>query len=375
MELDVYEKLRERLDIFPTSFPKTEEGIEIAILKRLFSEKEAEIAGLLPLMGKESPASMETISLQMKGNSKALSRILENMAPKGLVHVKGFKEFRQYSLLPFMPGIYEFNFDRVDRELAELLDRYMTRYPYRQTFKSKSPVGRIIPVNRSISSLTTVHPYEDIVKAIETSSSLAVTPCICRTKKKALDKGCDYPLETCLYLNDYADYLNRIGKGRNLSQGEALALLQKTAGAGLVHLSMNLQETAVICSCCPCCCEGLKGIIKLAKMEKLELGSVMNFDLVIDHDRCTLCETCLGRCPTEALTVKDNHLVLNPARCFGCGACVHTCPAEALWLERKPEAEIKPTPRDFSELFSQMGWRSGRSEMEEGRRRSGDPKG
>jgi hypothetical protein len=26
MELDVYEELRERLDIFPTSFQKTEEG-------------------------------------------------------------------------------------------------------------------------------------------------------------------------------------------------------------------------------------------------------------------------------------------------------------------------------------------------------------
>ena len=39
-----YENLRRLLDTFPTSFPKTEEGIEIALLKKFFSEEEAEIA-------------------------------------------------------------------------------------------------------------------------------------------------------------------------------------------------------------------------------------------------------------------------------------------------------------------------------------------
>jgi hypothetical protein len=38
-----YENLRRLLDAFPTSFPKTEEGIEIALLKKFFSEEEAEI--------------------------------------------------------------------------------------------------------------------------------------------------------------------------------------------------------------------------------------------------------------------------------------------------------------------------------------------
>jgi Na+-translocating ferredoxin:NAD+ oxidoreductase subunit B len=48
MPKDVYEKLRGFLDTFPTGFPKTAEGIELEILKRLFSEEEAEIAVHLP---------------------------------------------------------------------------------------------------------------------------------------------------------------------------------------------------------------------------------------------------------------------------------------------------------------------------------------
>ena len=37
----VYEKVRERLDQFPQGFPKTESGVELEILKSLFSPEEA----------------------------------------------------------------------------------------------------------------------------------------------------------------------------------------------------------------------------------------------------------------------------------------------------------------------------------------------
>ncbi len=47
MPENVYLKLREFLDQFPLGFPQTESGVEIKILKRLFTEKEAETALLL----------------------------------------------------------------------------------------------------------------------------------------------------------------------------------------------------------------------------------------------------------------------------------------------------------------------------------------
>jgi hypothetical protein len=40
---NVHEKLRERLDMFPQGFPKTKSGVELEILKNLFSIEDAQI--------------------------------------------------------------------------------------------------------------------------------------------------------------------------------------------------------------------------------------------------------------------------------------------------------------------------------------------
>ena len=52
---DIYQKLRERLDMFPQGFPETESGVELEILRDLFSAEEAEI--MLHLRPSAEPAS------------------------------------------------------------------------------------------------------------------------------------------------------------------------------------------------------------------------------------------------------------------------------------------------------------------------------
>ena len=43
-EVTVYRKLQKYLDRMPISYPETESGVEIRILKHLFTPEEAEIA-------------------------------------------------------------------------------------------------------------------------------------------------------------------------------------------------------------------------------------------------------------------------------------------------------------------------------------------
>ena len=43
MSNDIYERLREFLDTLPTGFPATPTGVEIRILKKLFTPEEAEL--------------------------------------------------------------------------------------------------------------------------------------------------------------------------------------------------------------------------------------------------------------------------------------------------------------------------------------------
>ncbi len=54
---------------------------------------------------------------------------------------------------------------------------------------------------------------------------------------------------------------------------------------------------------------------------------------VVDAEKCTGCETCVGSCPLEAIAMKDGLAVVDPETCGDCGACVNACPVEAISLE------------------------------------------
>jgi hypothetical protein len=47
MKDNVYRQLQQHFDSFPLRFPKTETGVEIRLLKRLFTPEEAKIATFL----------------------------------------------------------------------------------------------------------------------------------------------------------------------------------------------------------------------------------------------------------------------------------------------------------------------------------------
>ena len=51
--------------------------------------------------------------------------------------------------------------------------------------------------------------------------------------------------------------------------------------------------------------------------------------VLLDHQKCTGCTTCLHRCPTEAIRIIDRHAVINQDRCIDCGECIRVCPNNA----------------------------------------------
>ena len=54
-----------------------------------------------------------------------------------------------------------------------------------------------------------------------------------------------------------------------------------------------------------------------------------NHSVSLDVEKCKGCTTCLKRCPTEAIRIRNGHAVINPARCIDCGQCIITCPHQA----------------------------------------------
>ena len=76
---DVYEKLRKRLDDMGTGFPATQNGVEIKILKRLFSEVDTELfLTLSPTL--ETP---ESIAARLNRPVEPLARHVEDVAMPG----------------------------------------------------------------------------------------------------------------------------------------------------------------------------------------------------------------------------------------------------------------------------------------------------
>ena len=49
----------------------------------------------------------------------------------------------------------------------------------------------------------------------------------------------------------------------------------------------------------------------------------------LDVSRCKGCITCLKRCPTEAIRIRDGRAVIDSERCIDCGQCIMVCPHKA----------------------------------------------
>lgn len=49
----------------------------------------------------------------------------------------------------------------------------------------------------------------------------------------------------------------------------------------------------------------------------------------LDSNKCKGCTTCLKRCPTEAIRIRDGHAVINSSLCIDCGECIKVCQYKA----------------------------------------------
>ncbi len=49
----------------------------------------------------------------------------------------------------------------------------------------------------------------------------------------------------------------------------------------------------------------------------------------LEASKCKGCTTCLKRCPTEAIRIRDGRAVINPTRCIDSGECIKVCPYKA----------------------------------------------
>lgn len=343
---EIYQKLATHLDNLPAGFPPTENGVELRILKRLFTEEEAKIAAGLTMM----PETAQSISERMNQNESELAQKLERMSRKGLIFRSSKKGHKTYSAAQFVIGIWEYHLNDLDEELIKDVNEYLPQLMEKTWLKQKTKQLRVIPVSQSISAEMTVMPYEVAEEIIKKQSKIVVSPCICRREHDIIGDSCDKPIEVCLAFGTGAYYYEENGLGRSISQEEALDVLKIGLEAGLVLQPGNAKKPSNICLCCGCCCQLLKNLKTLESPAKV-INS--NYYAEVDEERCTACEACVERCHMDAVTVEDMAAIsLN--RCIGCGLCVTDCPTEAITLHQKEEPEQYVPPANVFETYLNM---------------------
>lgn len=329
---EVYHRLREFLDRMPLGFPSTPSGVELRILKRLFTEEEAEVATLLSPI----PEDAESIAARTGMDPDYLEKKLEEMSRKGLVFRIRREGRAHYNTAPFMIGLYEYSVEKMDEELAALYREYYEAAYLEEMAASGIPGFKVLPIGEKIRASLTAYPYLNLVEEVKKARVISVADCICRKEAALTGTGCRYPRETCLSFGAAAEYYIENGIGRRIDVQEALEILRQADEAGLIHAGVNTKHLSNICNCCPCCCASMKGITKKGMDKRYFLNAL--FEAVVDEEECTGCGECTERCPVGAVRVEEV-AVVDRDKCLGCGLCAGTCPGEAITLLLREDRE------------------------------------
>ncbi len=342
---NVYEMLREQLDQYSIGYPATASGIELQILKKLFTEEQAGLFLELSFM-LETPQS---VAGRLGRDEGEMAAQLAGMAERGLIfrHRKGNQA--RYAAIPFVVGIYEFQLERLDRELAGMFEQFFQEAFLGTISDSIMPL-RTIPVQRSVDAALPVTPGHDAREIVRAQDRIALAKCLCRVQQDLVGAGCDAPKETCLIFGSHADYYVDNGLARYIGVDEALAVVDACDEAGLVHQPFNTVEPGGMCNCCGDCCGLLRALNQHPKPAE---AVYCTYVAQVDADECEGCEACLDRCQVTAIQMDAaDHAGVNPDRCIGCGLCVTTCPTDALSLALRPEDQRPPIPASGQELIT-----------------------
>ena len=348
MTLDIYRQLQERLDTYAVGFPATESGVEIKILRKLFSEADAELfLALSPAL--ESP---KDIAGRLNLQAGELEEKLEDMASRGLLFRLRKNARVRYGATAFIHGIFEFQLPRMDLELAELIEQYLNEGLDKSMIKVKGTFLRTIPVAASIPPEYHVASLDDAAEILKNAGKIVLADCICRKTREVIGKSCDTPLEVCFLFGSMGQYYLDNGMGREIQFEEAVEVVAQAQEAGLVTQPATSANPTGMCNCCGDCCGVLASIKRDPNPAELVYS---NNYAEVETENCTECEICLPSCHMEAIKMsEDGPAIVLENRCIGCGVCITQCPADAISLKEKPEEKRRPLPQNSFEQMMKM---------------------
>ena len=333
---DTFHDLADALARLPNGFTRTQSGLELEILKRIFTEEEARLASTLTIEY-ERPTEIAKRNQMMPDT---VEELLKSMSRKGMLWTSMEDNETLYRLAPFVVGIYEAQLHSMDHNFAHLVEDYFQEGGLEAIMKPLPSIHRVVPAQSAVKT-EWILPYDDVKKILLESKTFRVNDCICRKQQEYVGRSCDFPIHTCMTFSTH----ERAPRPGDVSKEEALALLDKVEKIGLVHTVSNVVEGVnYICNCCGCCCGILRGLTEFGYENSI---AVANYYAVVDSETCIGCGICETRCQVSAMSLVDGMASVDLAKCIGCGLCVTGCSVEAASLVLKPVDERIDPPENF----------------------------
>ncbi len=326
----------------------------INILEANFSPDEGQV--ILELL---VPSTYQEVASRMNMDEKVVWRVLEELKNRGVIN-KGETQYAFHtSVIAFhhhtVGGVgIEPTPEKIKKAWGDFFynewsNMIVAEYIERQKVTGR-PVFRVWPAVGALELSPNIKPEqilpeEDFRVRLGNYKRLVVGHCGCRKNWAAPD--CNHPIETCFAPCDgpgAARFLGQPGRTsiREVSLEEARAIVKSNEDAGLVHTGA--------CFCCTCSCEIL---FSLKKANRWDLLGKSRYQAAVDADKCAGCQTCVERCPFDAIEMKKVpgskklKATIIAERCMGCGVCIVGCKQRAMRYElvRPPESIAVPKPK------------------------------
>lgn len=322
------------------------------MIKYLWSEEDAENYLKMPL---HEYFSAGDYAAAADITEEEASAILEDQAARNLIWRVRRGGLPLFVLMPYINGFWEFNeldalYHKEEGKVAEFDTQGISGAdPNGESgFDTTFPLFRSYPVGVEVVEGDKLAPYHDWRALIKRNSTITVSACQCRTMWDAL--GVPYPEEhphrTCLSLGEMAEYFIENDIGEQITQDEAISIVEDIIDKGMVVESICAKDADIICCCHSQSCGNLmayRGINGEGACSTYYSAYLLNYDA----DTCTKCGKCIEICPMSSITFGDDGACVMDHACVRCGQCVKVCPSSARILTENPS--YPELPADYVE--------------------------
>jgi ferredoxin len=349
MGKESYKKLANALDALPGRFPGTLSRVEIRLLKKAFTEEEAELAGSMSREYK----NVNDIAARAGIDLKKTKRLLAGLVPKELIKERFVNGERQLRLGPFLVGWYEAMMEgdlHNDVEYAMLFEKYMEEGGGEKIMSPRPGVLGVVPVRGSLKP-ELLQPYDDIDAHFARHERFKVSDCVCRIERNLLGSTCNHSVKRCGFIGlppqtPLSEHV--------LDRKQALKLFTQLEDEGHVHTGFygfiagaESPQFVGCCNCCGDCCGVLRAVNEWGAVEGPQKS---NYRAVLNQETCTECGVCIERCQVNAIkSGEDGKLIFSRDGCIGCGLCVVNCPTDSVELVPVSKEEWFDVPSSFEE--------------------------